>query len=201
MTSDHSTAEPFVRGNDRLNRMLADPETARRVAVIRAGMDAVDAESRKKMALTRPLPAGAAKPPAGAVRQENDDESGYDAIWAVPTFPKPFSRDDGMVVIGAAVHLNSGWDFFDAEEPAYVYGRAGRMGASSGVMIRKAAVRGQVLEGTGDQFRQLYLGDHIKRSPENDAYYIQRFAAGLQEHSPFSSHWWPARRPPAARTW
>lgn len=53
MTADHSSAEPFVRGNDRLNRALADPETARRVAVIRAGMDAADAEYRNHLATIR----------------------------------------------------------------------------------------------------------------------------------------------------
>lgn len=49
--TDH--AEPFIRGNDRLNRLLADPETARRVADIRVGMDAADAAHRHHLTTIR----------------------------------------------------------------------------------------------------------------------------------------------------
>jgi len=118
----------------------------------------------------------------------------------VPTLPKPFERGENGLWHGAVVHLNSGWDFFDAEEPAYVYGRAGRMGASSSVNIRKAALCRQYLPGIKRDYRQLYIGEAIQRSRENDAYYVQRFAAGLRE-TPLSSYWSPAKRPPTVRTW
>lgn len=147
------------------------------------------------------LPRGATKPPAGAEQQEDEDGSDCDAIWSVATLPKPLQRDDHVVTVGAVVCFHAGWDFFSAEEPAYVYGCAGRMGAAPGVTIRKAALRGQYLDSLERDFKQLYLGDHIERSRENDAYYIQRFAAGLRERTPPSSHWWPAAKPPTARTW
>jgi len=46
-------SEQFVRGNDRLDRMLADPDTRRRVDQIRSEMDQADREQKMNLAAIR----------------------------------------------------------------------------------------------------------------------------------------------------
>ena len=46
-------SEKFVRGNDRLNRMLADPDTRQRVKKLRAEMDQADREQKMNLAAIR----------------------------------------------------------------------------------------------------------------------------------------------------
>ena len=45
--------EKFVRGNDRLDRMLAEPDTAAAVTQIREGMDQMDRKYRMNLAAIR----------------------------------------------------------------------------------------------------------------------------------------------------
>lgn len=92
------------------------------------------------------------------------------------------------------MHLN-GEGLLQSRGTRQVYGHAGRISASSGVMIVKAAIRVQFVvtngRGDGHDVRQIYLAQDIPGTRENDAYYFQRFVAGLRQREPLSSHWWP----------
>ncbi|WP_426302959.1 hypothetical protein [Arthrobacter sp. R-11] len=114
----------------------------------------------------------------------------YDVVVEVPTLKGEYHSDRLVRERGYAVNLDGAWYFFSALEPAYAFGRAGRMSLQVGSWTIVDAVTEVRFDGLerGD-VRTLYLlkdaslRDH---DAERDHEVLRRFADGVRANS---AHW------------
>lgn len=107
----------------------------------------------------------------------------YDHIRQADTLPRPKADGAWTRERGYAVELSDNdWRFFAALEPAYTYGRAGRMSAqASSWSIREAVSEVQLDPTSGREVRTLHLlfgADHAHRSTESGRRLLADFVAG-----------------------
>lgn len=108
----------------------------------------------------------------------------YDHIVESDTLPRPRAGDSWTRERGYAVELSGDdWLFFAALEPAYAYGRAGRMSAQANSWsVREAVFEVKLDEATGREVRSLHLlfgADHAHRSKASDRKLLSDFVAGV----------------------
>lgn len=115
----------------------------------------------------------------------------YDEVVPVERLKRPISSPHLERANGFAVRLEDEWFWFSALEPAYTFGRAGRMS----VQVRnwdlvEAATEARFDNTLGRDVFTLYIveGAGVERDAATDRRVIHRFADGV---NPRSSHWNP----------
>lgn len=115
----------------------------------------------------------------------------YDEIIEVEKLRRPMSAPQLERANGFAVRLEDQWFWFSGLEPAYTFGRAGRMS----IQVRswdlvEAATEARFDRNLGRDVLSLYIviSSGVERNPQTDYDLIRRFAKGV---SPESSHWNP----------
>lgn len=113
----------------------------------------------------------------------------YDRIVDVERLKRQSNRLNLTRLNGYAVELEGQWFWFPAIEPAYAFGRAGRMSAQVGSWgVVEAATETRYDASLDRDVFTLYIrtGGHIARAADNDRELLGRFAAGVDSRS---SHW------------
>lgn len=113
----------------------------------------------------------------------------YDRIVHVDRLKSRLNRLGITRLNGYAVDLEGHWFWFPAVEPAYAFGRAGRMSAQVGSWgIVEAATEARYDHSLDRDVFTLYIrkGGYVSRDADNDRELIIRFAAGIDSRS---SHW------------
>lgn len=113
----------------------------------------------------------------------------YDHIVNVSTLKRPITLPHLERANGYAVQLESVWFWFPAIEPAYAFGRAGRMSAQVGSYAVIAAATEVRFDPKLDRdVRTLYLlsDGMVDRGAKNDRELLARFVDGVDSRS---SHW------------
>lgn len=113
----------------------------------------------------------------------------YSKVVKVDRLKQPYEGLGLSRSNGYAVMLEDEWFWFPALEPAYTFGRAGRMSAQVGSWgLFKAATEvrwDDVLR--RDIFTLYYVGDSVvSRDPVTDRQILAMFASGVNSRS---SHW------------
>lgn len=115
----------------------------------------------------------------------------YDEIVQVERLKRPMSAPQLERANGFAVRLEDQWFWFSGLEPAYTFGRAGRMS----IQVRnwdlvEAATEARFDHGLGRDVFTLYIVDAsgVEGDDATDRKLIRRFADGV---NPRSSHWNP----------
>lgn len=108
----------------------------------------------------------------------------YDHIVEGDTLPRQRAGDSWIRERGYAVELSGDdWLFFATLEPAYAYGRAGRMSAQANSWsVREAVFEVKLDPTTGHEERTLHLlfgADHAHRSKASDRKLLSDFVAGV----------------------
>ena len=123
----------------------------------------------------------------------------YDEVVYVDRLKRPIHTYEMTRTNGYAVLLESVWFWFPSAEPAYTFGRAGRMSAQVGSWgIQEAAHEVRWDSKRNRDVVNLYLvhDGGVERSPESDQTLIGGFLDGLD---PRSSHWHPKPKPRTKR--
>jgi|GEM_PF-2545558 len=113
----------------------------------------------------------------------------YDHIINVDRLKRQLDTPGLERINGYAVLLENEWFWFPAVEPAYAFGRAGRMSVQVGSWrIVEAATEVRFDYSLGRDVHSLYLleGGAVSRDADNDRDLIRGFAAGVDASS---SHW------------
>lgn len=115
----------------------------------------------------------------------------YDEVVQVERLKRPMSAPHLERANGFAVRLEDQWFWFSGLEPAYTFGRAGRMS----IQVRnwdlaEAATEARFDHTLGRDVFTLYVVDatRVERDHDTDRKLIRRFADGV---NPRSSHWNP----------
>lgn len=129
--------------------------------------------------------------------QPSDPESGvelrvtYEEIVEVDRLKRSIETREITRANGYAVLLESAWYWFPAREPAYTFGRAGRMSAQVGHWrVQEAAheVRWDPTRNRDVVTLYVVRNGIVDRDPESDRTLVGGFVDGL---NPESSHWNP----------
>jgi hypothetical protein len=113
----------------------------------------------------------------------------YDEVIEVDGLKKPRNGAGISRLNGYAVELEGQWFWFPSVEPAYAFGRAGRMSAQVGSWdIREAATEARWDEKLARDVFRLYIvtARSVPRDPATDRRLLAAFASGVD---PRSSHW------------
>lgn len=113
----------------------------------------------------------------------------YDLVAWVSELKRPYHSGGLIRERGYAVSLEGAWFYFPALEPAYAFGRAGRMSLQVGSWGIVEAVTEAKAKPRGGDTRTLYLleGSSVRNhDPVWERELLHRFANGVR---PDSSHW------------
>ncbi|PPF42025.1 hypothetical protein C5B85_17680 [Pseudoclavibacter sp. AY1F1] len=129
-------------------------------------------------------PPGAQSSTGAASGRACKSNADYDHIVERDTLPRPRAGDSWTRERGYAVKLSGDdWLFFTALEPAYAYGRAGRMSTrATSWSVREAVIEVKLDQSTGHEERTLHLlfgADHAYRSKASDRKLLSDFVAGV----------------------